>query len=493
MGVEIEKATGHTLLDWQIAGYWKPNLEDAALERLNASFGLQDGSLPEEIAADYDREYHRLLDEQARRRAQTAIRRQLQKRDRKKMTADEIIASIEDSNVVSFDEARAKKVAAEPFEAISAESLRKRPIREIAWIAPDWIVANAVNGLFGDGGTGKDYTLFQLAHAVAYDRRWFGMEVAGGKVLYFNVEDNLDVLRWRQAKIEEHLKIESGGDRLKIVPCFGKPTLLAYDRKGIVVPTPLFDEVRKLIDSFKPALTIVGNRVNIFSVGQNDDAQARQCVGLLNSLVLAFDTTVIMPGHASKTGLQEGGDGSSGSVQWSNALRHRLWLRAPTKKEIDEGDHSKDDRILQVMKSNWGPSGSALTMHWQDGVFVAENENRPVIGNVGLKQQQDEDYARAEDEFMRLLDKAELQRHNLSASPTSNNNAPKLFSADSECRPEFKGKGGRKKLAAAMDRLFEKKAIEIAQYGYPSDRTYRLARVKGWQPPQRPKPSGIRF
>jgi RecA-family ATPase len=468
-----------SLLDWHISGYWQPNLNDAALERLNASFGLQDwsGPLPDVIADDYRREYERLLDEQARRRAQTAIRRQLRERSNKKMTADEIIAHLESTNVVSIDEARTKKAATEPFEVISAERLRKRPIKEIEWIAPNLIVANAVNGLFGDGGTGKDYTLFQLAHAMAYERRWLGMEVASGRVLYFNVEDTLDVLRWRQAKIEEHLKIESGGDRLKIVPCFGKPTLLAYDKKGIVVPTPLFDEVRKLIEDFKPALTIMGNRVNIFSVGQNDDAQARQCVAFLNSLVVACDTTVILPGHASKAGLQEGGDGSSGSVQWSNAVRHRLWLRKPTKKEIEDGDHLKDERILQVMKSNWGPDGSALTVHWQDGLFVAENENRPALGNVELKQRQDEDYARAEEEFLRMLGRAETLKLNLSAHPTANNNVCKLFSEDPECHGEFRGKQGRKKFAAALRRLCERGVIKLVQYGRPAANLYRIERA----------------
>src|SRR5258708_32847047 len=124
-----------------------------------------------------------------------------------------------------------------------------------------------------------------------------------------------------------------------------------------------------------------------------------------------------MAGHVSKAGMKEDGDGTSGTVQWSNAVRHRLWLRRPTKKEIENGN-DKDDRILQVMKSNWGSDGSAITMRWQDGVFVAENENRVVLSNAELVQREKDDYQRAEDEFLRMLDKAEAQKHNLSAHPT---------------------------------------------------------------------------
>ena len=59
--------------------------------------------------------------------------------------------------------------------------------------------------------------------------------------------------------------------------------LAAFDQKsGLVKPTPLYSAVRKDIKDFKPTLVIVGNRVNIFGVNQNDDAQARQCLQLLS-------------------------------------------------------------------------------------------------------------------------------------------------------------------------------------------------------------------
>jgi RecA-family ATPase len=442
---------------------------------------------------------------QANRRADKIKRMQ----EKRAMTIQEV------GKVVSFEAYKARQADAagkfDPnFEAdknklpvidfITPERLDKQPVEEIPFLVQDWIVEGALNGLFGDGGVGKDLMLMQLAFAMGYDRKWLGMDVKPGRCLYVNVEDpTKPVLRWRQEKIKEHLgiKLREPTDRMRIVPMVGKQTILATFRPktGLVYPTPLFESLRLMVKDYRPTLIIVGNRVNIFGVNQNEDSQARQCLQLLNSLCTDFGATVIMPGHVSVRGNQPGSDGTSGSVQWSNGVRQRLLLRKPTKNGDDEEEDEtdRDARILEVKKANWGPTDLSLNVRWQNHVIVAERENRPVLGNVELKQREDDDHARAEEEFLRLLDKAELQRHNLSARPKSNNYACKLFSEDQGCRSEFKGKSGRKKLTAAMDRLFEKKAIEAIQYGKPSDHTYRIQRVEGWQPPPRkPLPPGMR-
>jgi RecA-family ATPase len=110
--------------------------------------------------------------------------------------------------------------------------------------------------------------------------------------------------------------------QLKIIPQAGKDTVLAvFDQKrGVVKPTALYFAIKKMVEEFKPALVIVGNRVNIFSVNQNDDAQARQCVQLLTAIAIECNTAVIMPGHVSVAGMFND-TGTSGSVQWSNGCR----------------------------------------------------------------------------------------------------------------------------------------------------------------------------
>jgi hypothetical protein len=359
-------------VDWFVPACWKPNLPDDVVERLNESFGCVEDPIPseaEEAKAAYHREYRRLLDEQARRRAEAMaaeIRakhaRELIEMKKDNRRADRVVRMMEKrqmtieqvGNVLSYEAYKARQADAEGkfdpnfenkkiklpvIDFITPERLDKKPVEEIPYLVQDWIVEGALNGLFGDGGVGKDLTLMQLAFAMGYDRKWLGMDVEQGRCLYINVEDPArPVLRWRQEKIKEHLgiKLREPTDRLRIVPMVGKQTILAtfHHKTGLVLPTPLFESLRLMIEEYRPRLVIVGNRVNIFGVNQNDDAQARQCLGLLNSLITDFGTTVIMPGHVSVRGNQSGGDGTSGSVQWSNGVRQRLLLRRPTAKAL---------------------------------------------------------------------------------------------------------------------------------------------------------------
>jgi RecA-family ATPase len=108
-----------------------------------------------------------------------------------------------------------------------------------------------------------------LATAGICDGKWLGQRVQQGRAIYFPVEDDERELRRRQAAIADYYGIRFADfpGRFKIIPMAGKDTVLAaFDsRSGLVKPTPLYGAVRKIIEEFKPALTIVGNRVNIFS------------------------------------------------------------------------------------------------------------------------------------------------------------------------------------------------------------------------------------
>ena len=255
-----------------------------------------------------------------------------------------------------------------------AEDLEQQPVEPVDWIVKDFIPSGAVTGFFGDGCTGKDKILFQLAAARAFKRSWLDLEAKPGKSLYIPVEDDDKELNRRREAIAAYygLRFADFPRSLKIVPLAGKDTVLAaFDGKtGVVKPTLLFDSMRATIEDFRPSLVIVGNRVNIFAVNQNDDAQARQCVNLLSGLALDYQTAVVMPGHVSFGGMNSG-SGTSGSVQWSNACRSRIYLSRVTDDERD-GSHEPDPeaRMLEVKKANWGPTNKKVALHWSRGVYV---------------------------------------------------------------------------------------------------------------------------
>ena len=207
---------------------------------------------------------------------------------------------------------------------------------------------------------------------------------------------------------------------------------------------------------------IVGNRVNIFGVNQNDDAQARQCLQLLSAIALDYETAVIMPGHVSVGGLVSN-SGTSGSVQWSNGCRSRLFLSRIIDNDGDELD--KDARLLEVRKANWGPTDQKINIRWSNGVFVVDTG--AVQSFVQRLAAND-----ADKEFLRMLD---LSIEKVSLKPTSNNYAPKVFSQDVRCK--LKGRPGKKALIGAMNSLVDKNIITTEPYGPPSHRHECIVRV----------------
>jgi RecA-family ATPase len=363
------------------------------------------------------------------------------------------------------------------LESMFLEELHAMPVEPLEWIAKDLIVANAVNGLFGDGGTGKDLILLQLAIAMTCGAQWLGHDVEQGRVIYFPTEDPVQELRRRENDIVNYYAAEGMykpvPKRLKIVPMAGKDTFLAaYDsRSGIVLETPLFMSVQQMTADFKPNLVIVGNRVNIFAVNQNDDAQAQQCVRMLSRLCMTYNTTVIMPGHVSLHS-QRTGEGTSGSVQWSNACRMRTYLHRI--KDTEDGKEIEPDpnmRELEVMKANWAPTNKIVSLEWRDGLF------KPDSVEVERQEQPQETQAerdlKDEEEFLRMLDSLVGGQH-VSSILTAPNYAPAYFSKQSNCRL----KGHKARLAAAMARLHRKKIIDTITEGPPSKPRSRIVRVK---------------
>jgi RecA-family ATPase len=248
------------------------------------------------------------------------------------------------------------------------------------------------------------------------------------------------------------------------VPLAGEDTVLAvFDPKsGVVQPTPMYAEIKRMVKEFKPALVIVGNRVNIFSVNQNDDSHAQQCVRLLSAIAIEFNCAVIMPGHVSVAGMVNN-TGTSGSVQWSNACRSRLFLSRVVDKDKTELD--TDVRVLEVRKANWGPTNTKITIRWSRGVFVPDTAPHWQPGDVRA----DDD---AEKEFLRMLD---LAVEKVGLKIHQRNYAPKVFSDDPRCK--LKQKRGKAALAAAMDRLLQRRIIKGEPYGPPSNRHEQLIRA----------------
>jgi RecA-family ATPase len=346
-----------------------------------------------------------------------------------------------------------------PFINVIAWHGQPVPTRE--WCVLNRIPMRNVTLFSGEGAIGKSIVSLQLSVAHVLGKDWLSTMPELGPVIVVACEDDADELRRRLALILKHYGASFAdlGD-LHLLSLAGQDAVLATpDRNGLIKPTKLLGQLVAAASDVRPKLIILDNSADVFGGNENDRAQVRQFIGTLRGLAIAADSGILLTSHPSLTGITSG-SGISGSTAWHASVRSRLYMRrAVTEKD---GEPDPDLRIIEVMKSNYGPVGETITVRWKDGVFV------PMTAMGALDRLAAE--RAADDLFLKLLDRFRDQGRNVSDKPSANNYAPKMFATDPD------GKGRRRELADAMSRLFTARKIRVEDYGRPSRPNTRLVR-----------------
>jgi RecA-family ATPase len=313
----------------------------------------------------------------------------------------------------------------------------------------------------GEGAIGKSIVSLQLAIALVLGRDWLNTLPEMGPVLAVACEDDADELHRRLSLILGHCGATFADLKdLHLLSLAGQDALLAApDRNGLIKPTNLFNQLHAAACDTHPKLIVLDNSADVFGGNENDRTQVRQFIAILRGLAIAANAGVLLTSHPSLTGMASG-TGLSGSTAWNASVRSRLYMKRATTEEDEEPDPAL--RVIEVMKSNYGPIGETITLRWKDGVFV------PVAAMGTFDKLAAERVA--DDLFLKLLDRFQDQGRNVSDKPAANNYAPKMFATDPD------GKGRRKDLASAMARLFTARKIKVETYGRPSRLFTRLTR-----------------
>jgi len=336
-----------------------------------------------------------------------------------------------------------------------------QPVPDREWCVLNRVPMRNVTLFSGEGAIGKSIVSLQLAVAHVLGRDWLGTMPEIGPVLAVACEDDDKELQRRLSLILRHYGATFADLKdLHMLSLAGQDALLATaDRRGLIKPTKLFEQLHAAAREIRPKLIILDNSADVFGGSENDRAQVRQFIGILRGMAIAASAGVLLTSHPSLTGMNTG-TGLSGSTAWNASVRSRLWMKRATTEKNEEPD--SDVRVIEVMKSNYGPVGETIAVRWQDGVFV------PVAGMGTLEKLAAE---RGADElFLKLLDRFRDQGRNVSDKPSANNYAPAMFATDPE------GKGRRKDLGAAMARLFAARKIRVEDYGRPSRPCTRVVR-----------------
>jgi RecA-family ATPase len=248
---------------------------------------------------------------------------------------------------------------------------------------------------------------------------------------------------------------------LHLLSLAGQETLMATpDRSALMQPTKLFARVHEAACDIRPKLIVLDNSADVFGGNENDRAQVRQFIGLLRGMAIASGAGVLLTSHPSLTGISSG-TGLSGSTAWNASVRSRLYFKRATTEKDEEPD--PDLRVLEVMKSNYGPIGEMINLRWKNGLFV------PVGGVTNLEKLAAEQAA--QNLFLNELNRFGLQGRNVSDRPNANNYAPSVFAKEKQARDL-----GIKKadLETAMRNLFAADKIRVETYGPPSKTSSKL-------------------
>jgi hypothetical protein len=236
--------------------------------------------------------------------------------------------------------------------------------------------------------------------------------------------------------------------------------LVVFDNRGKPSETPFYRQVREAALDFGARLVVLDVAVDLFGGDEINRRHVRGFMRPLGSLAREIDGAVVMTAHVSQAGIKSDG-GHSGSTDWSNGARGRLYLSRPKAENGAESDPNA--RILTRKKANFATVGEMVKLHWERGLIVPDS----FISSQFRRS--------AEDVFLELLNSVTAEGQNVSHKPRAGNFAPTLFMT----RPA-KDRGDYKKpdLVRAMQTLLKDRKIKIVDYGRASDGYQKLTRAE---------------
>jgi DNA polymerase-1 len=346
-----------------------------------------------------------------------------------------------------------------------------KPAPEIMYGVPDRFPLEVISLFSGEGGGGKSTATQQLAVAHALEREWLGSIPRKGPAIYVECEDPEKVLHWRQKAIAEHYGVtqaviaDAGFYMLPLADGEESAILAtAPDKRGIIHPTPLYDQLYEMAGDIKPVMIGIASAAIVFAGNENVRPEVQQFMWLLRRLTRVSGGYVLLITQPSLTGIGDASvshAGLSGTTQWHNGSRGRAVLRAV---KPEGGGADTGLREIKFYKNQYGALSASCFVRYTNGLFL------PVDG---MSMDGAEQAARAEGVFVALLKKFTAQ-HQVVSHATGRNYAPSRFAE----QPEALGIT-RKEFVLAMQRLLDAKVIEIRTWGKPSRPGYFLALAGG--------------
>lgn len=330
------------------------------------------------------------------------------------------------------------------------------PPRE--WVIEDTAPKGTLTLFSGDGGLGKSLLCQMLQTSAALGEPWLGVNVRQCASVGFYCEDDAAELQRRQDSIMDyfgrpHSDLRQNMAVISRVANADNALAEYTPNTGQLQSNALLAGLEEFVQMHGAELVVIDPAVAVYPGEEIRRRDVRQFCDLLKAMAHRTGAAVILTAHPSRAGLSSG-DGLSGSTDWNNAVRSRLYLRKA-------GEDDDCERIITTPKSNYGPTDRRIELVWQDGLFVRSNGPTDAVDRMQQRT--------AETVFLDCLGKAGRQGINLSPSRNAASYAPRHIS-----RMPESGSFKPKALEGAMYNLLSQGRIRNVTYGPPSKGFTRL-------------------
>ena len=358
-----------------------------------------------------------------------------------------------------YEKEQSKKKPQAPFAwiKISDWDLSDPPAQE--WAVVDVIPLREVCLFSGEGAAGKSTLGELLACSHPMGRAWLNFDSAPGPAFFIDAEDDPSVI-WRRGAAVCDLfdcsftDLEKAGLYIKSLAGCDAVMAALNRRSGLIEPTALYQQILEQAGDIKPKNIIIASAANVYAGSEIDRSQVTQFVGLLTKICKITNGSVTLISHPSLTGITND-SGISGSTQWHNAVRSRMWLRGVKNGEAPDSDV----RQLDFKKNQYGKVQDPITLRWKNGLYLPE-----ASGASYEKMARDSAV-----EHVALTLVKRFWAGGRTASPhKSSAYAPKQFAEQDEAKM---AKASSEELRRALDRLFAGKKIRV-ETGARGTQTY---------------------
>jgi RecA-family ATPase len=327
------------------------------------------------------------------------------------------------------------------------------PVPQQEWAVPDRVPLLTTALFSGEGGAGKSLITLQLCFAHARGANWLRSMPRKGPALFLDAEDPEGVIHKRLADIVDHHGCKFADTKdLHLVSLAGEDAVLgAFNRKtNRIEPTARFHRLHEMVGDLKPTMIGIGAAADVFAGNEIDRSQVQQFISLLTKLAILAQGSVVLIAHPSLTGISTD-TGLSGSTQWHNSVRARIYLKGVKPENGEEPD--KDLRLLEFKKNNYGPVSESVPLRYENGLFL------PVTGETIDQAVRDQ---QVDEVYLRVLQTLHEQNQDVGPSPGPNY-APALIARHTAAKGCTK-----KELVAAQQRLLDINRIHVREVGPPS-------------------------